>query len=112
MTNIAIYMLESAPAKISIVRGVHTMSWEQWYELRVAGSPGTTTGKPGIKEGIAIGNNGRLCALSFGKAMRFETEKLALDYLTTQTTPGKYRFEIVRCKIATLAKSSSAAANL
>ena len=87
------------------------MLWEQWYELRVAGSPGTTTGKTGIKEGIAIGNNGRLCALSFGKAMRFETEKLALDYLTTQTIPGKYRFEIVCCKIATLARPASVTAH-
>ena len=76
------------------------MALAQWYELRVAGSPGTATGRDaGVKEGIAISQSGRLCTVSSGTAMRFETEKLALDYLTTQTTPGRYRFEIVRCPV-------------
>ena len=69
----------------------------QWYELRVAGSPGTTTGDAGMKEGIAISQAGRLCTISSGHAMRFETEQDAFDYLVRQTTPGRYRFEAVPC---------------
>ena len=69
----------------------------QWYELRVAGSPGTTTGAAGIKEGIAIGDNGRLCSIASGHAMKFESEQQALDSLGKTTVPGNYRFEAVPC---------------
>jgi hypothetical protein len=83
------------------------MTMEKWYELRVAGSPGTTTCDPTIREGVAISSTGRLCTLSSGQAMRFETEQLALDYLTTRTTPGRHRFEIVVCGGATAATAAA-----
>ena len=74
------------------------MSLGPWYELRVAGSPGTSTGSAGMKEGIAIGENGRLCAIQSGKAMKFPTEREAYDYLATVTIPGAFSFETVLCK--------------
>ena len=83
------------------------MALEKWYELRVAGSPGTTTCEPSIKEGVAISNTGRLCTLGSGHAMRFDTHQLALDYLTTRTTPGRHRFEIVLCGGAVTAATVS-----
>ncbi len=76
------------------------MTLSQWYELRVAGSPGTATGGAGIREGIAISQSGRLCTVSSGHAMRFETEQDAFDFLIRQTTPGRYRFEVVHCNAA------------
>ncbi len=75
------------------------MSLSQWYELRVAGSPGTKTGNS-ANEGIAISQSGRLCIVSSGHAMRFETEQDAFDFLIRQTTPGRYRFEVVHCNAA------------
>ena len=85
------------------------MSLDQWYELRVAGSPGTTTSAPEIKEGVAISESGRLCTLRSGHAMRFETRELALDYLTSRTTPGRHRFEIVHCGPSPVAAPPAAA---
>lgn len=85
------------------------MTMVQWYELRIAGSPGTTTGDAGIKDGIAISEAGRLCTVSTGHAMRFETGQDAFDYLVRQTTPGRYRFEAVRCNAATPFAGSSSA---
>ena len=69
-----------------------------WYELRVTGSAGTRTGiATGTHEGIAVGENGRLCALSSGGARRFESEQQALDYLGKIKVSGDYQFEAVRC---------------
>jgi hypothetical protein len=72
-----------------------------WFELRVAGSPGTVMGGRGGTEGISVSEAGRLCTISSGLAMRFATEQDALDYLVRRTMPGRYRFEAVLCHIAT-----------
>ncbi|MBI4206669.1 MAG: hypothetical protein HY527_16735 [Betaproteobacteria bacterium] len=75
------------------------MAWAQWYELRVVGSAGTRAGNAsGAKEGIAIGENGRLCAVPSGQAKRFASEQDAMDYLAQTTIPGIYRFEAVLCQ--------------
>ena len=71
-----------------------------WYELRVTGSAGTRAGTAsGAHEGIAVGENGRLCALSSGGARRFESEQEALDYLGKIKVSGDYQFEAVRCGV-------------
>jgi len=71
-----------------------------WYELRVTGSAGTRTGNAtGIHEGIAVGENGRLCAVSSGGARRFESEQQALDYLDKIKVSGEYQFEAVPCGV-------------
>jgi hypothetical protein len=68
-----------------------------WYELRVAGSAGTRAGiASGAHEGIAVAENGRLCALSSGGARRFESKELALEYLGKIKVSGDYQFEAVR----------------
>jgi hypothetical protein len=75
---------------------------DQWYELRVAGSAGTTSGEEaGIKEGIAVAEGGRLCALAAGRARKFETREQALEYLGKIKVSGDYRFEVVRCGAGT-----------
>jgi len=69
-----------------------------WYELRVVGSAGTSaciTG--GGNEGIAVGESGRLCALSSGGARRFVSEQQAVDYLGNIKVSGDYQFEPVLC---------------
>ena len=69
-----------------------------WYELRVLGSAGTSaciTG--GVQVGIAVGENGRLCALSMGCARRFDSEQQAVDYLGKIKVSGDYQFEPVLC---------------
>jgi hypothetical protein len=77
------------------------MAWAQWYELRVVGSAGTRAGtESGIKEGIALADNGRLCAVPPGQAKRFASEKDAMDFLAQTTIPGIYRFEAELCKYA------------
>jgi hypothetical protein len=69
-----------------------------WYELRVTGSAGTSAGVVSdAKDGIAVGENGRLCALSSGGARRFESEQQALDYLGKIKVSGDYQFEAVLC---------------
>jgi hypothetical protein len=80
-----------------------------WYELRVAGSPGTSAGKYGSDEGISISEAGRLCTISSGHAMRFVSEQDAHDYLVRQTMPGRYRFEAVLCTAANPGTASRAA---
>ena len=71
---------------------------QEWYELRVAGSAGTRAGlASGAHEGIAVGENGRLCALASGGARRFGSEHEALDYLGKIKVSGDYQFEAVRC---------------
>jgi len=70
----------------------------EWYELRVDGSAGTSAGAAsGIKEGIAIAENGRLCAISSGHAKKFDSEPQAVEFLGKTSIPGIYNFEPVRC---------------
>ena len=70
----------------------------QWYELRVEGSAGTQSGRSRqTREGIAIGDSGRLCSITTGQAMRFASQEQAMDYLGRTTLPGPYRFEAVPC---------------
>jgi len=74
------------------------MTLDKWYELRVVGSAGTSLGiAAGASEGIVVGENGRLCALSSGGARRFESKQQALDYLGKIKVSGDYQFEAVRC---------------
>jgi len=74
------------------------MTLDKWYELRVLGSAGTSAGiAAGASEGIVVGENGRLCALSSGGARRFESTQQALDYLGKIRVSGDYQFEAVRC---------------
>jgi len=71
-----------------------------WYELRVVGSAGTSaciTG--GVHEGIAVCENGRLCALSSGGARQFDSEQQAVDYLGKIKVSGDYQFEAVQCGV-------------
>jgi hypothetical protein len=73
---------------------------QDWYELRVTGSAGTRAGQAsGAHEGIAVGENGRLCALSSGSARRFGSEREALDYLGKIKVSGDYQFEAVHCGV-------------
>jgi hypothetical protein len=70
----------------------------EWYELRVLGSAGTSAAAAaGASNGIAVGENGRLCALSSGSARRFESQQQALEYLGRIKVSGDYQFEAVRC---------------
>jgi len=71
-----------------------------WYELRVTGSAGTSAGiAAGAKEGIAVGENGRLCAVASGSVRRFESEQQALEYLGKIKISGDYQFEPVLCGV-------------
>jgi hypothetical protein len=71
-----------------------------WYELRVTGSAGTSAGiAADVHEGIAVGENGRLCSLSSGGARRFESQQQAIEYLGKIKVSGDYQFEAVRCGI-------------
>jgi hypothetical protein len=71
-----------------------------WYELRVTGSAGTKAGiAASIHEGIAIGENGRLCPLTSGSARRFESSEQALEYLGKVKVSGDYQFEAVLCGV-------------
>jgi hypothetical protein len=73
---------------------------EEWFELRVAGSAGTRAGNTAaVNEGIAVGENGRLCSLSSGCARRFDSAQDALDYLGKIKVSGDYQFEPVRCGV-------------
>jgi len=70
----------------------------QWYELRVRGSIGTHEGAArGATEGVAIGEDGYVCAVASGHAMHFESQQAAIDYLARSRIPGKSQFEIVPC---------------
>ena len=74
------------------------MTLDKWYELRVLGSAGTSAGiAAGASEGIVVGENGRLCALSSGGARRFQSKQQALDYFGKIKVSGDYQFEAVRC---------------
>jgi hypothetical protein len=73
---------------------------EGWYELRVTGSAGTSAAiATGTDEGIAVGENGRLCSLTSGTARRFESKQLAIDYLDRIKVSGDYQFEVVLCGV-------------
>lgn len=75
------------------------MALTQWYELRVVGSAGTSVGAvTGVKEGIAIGDNGRLCPLASGGAKKFASEQEAVEFLSKTSIPGIYNFEPVLCQ--------------
>jgi hypothetical protein len=75
------------------------MSSTEWYELRVTGSAGTrASAASGIQEGIAMAENGRLCAVSSGHARRFTSQQEAIEFLGSTTLPGVYDFEAVRCR--------------
>ena len=72
----------------------------QWYELRVAGSPGTQAGTAqGSAGGIAIAENGRMCAISSGHARKFESKAAAIDYLGKIKVSGDHQFEAVLCGV-------------
>lgn len=72
---------------------------DRWYELRMAGSAGTGAGAAaGALEGIAVGENGRLCSLASGGARRFESEQQAVEYLGKVKVSGDYQFEAVQCR--------------
>jgi hypothetical protein len=74
------------------------MKPDVWYELRVLGSAGTSAAiTVGTQDGIAVGENGRLCALSSSGARRFESRQQALEYLGKIKLSGDYQFEAVRC---------------
>ena len=74
------------------------MGLTQWYELRVTGSAGTHGGAvSGIREGIAIADNGRLCSVSSGHARKFSTQQEAIEFLGSTSVPGIYSFEAVLC---------------
>lgn len=74
---------------------------DKWYELRMAGSAGTGGGtSAGVLEGIAVGENGRLCSLASGGARRFESEQQAVEYLGKVKVSGDYQFEPVLCSPA------------
>ena len=72
------------------------MASGEWYELRVVGSAGTATG-PAAGMGIAVGENGRLCSLTLGRARRFESKQQAMDFLGKIKVSGDYQFEAVLC---------------
>lgn len=87
-----------------VILGGETVTSGGWYELRVAGSAGTTTGiAAGAHEGIAVGENGRLCSLSSGCARRFESKQEAINYLGKIKVSGDYQFEPVLCGIRAVA---------
>jgi len=93
-------MLKFSPGQFGMVTG-ETMTYE-WFELRVVGSAGTATGlASGALDGIAVGQNGRLCSLTSGAARRFRTREEALDYLGKIKVSGDYRFEAVGCRLET-----------
>lgn len=80
---------------------------EQWYELRVSGSAGTSAGvAAGAQEGIAVGENGRLCSLTSGGPRRFESKQQAIEYLGKIKVSGDYQFEAVLCRGKALARRS------
>lgn len=80
--------------------GQRGVALDGWYELRVTGSAGTRDGiASGAHEGIAVGENGRLCSLTSGTARRFESREQALDYLGKIKVSGDYQFEAVLCGV-------------
>jgi hypothetical protein len=90
--------VECAPNVRRVALGGETVALGEWYELRVAGSAGTSAGiAAGTREGVVVGNNGRLCSLASGGARRFESKEQALEYLGKIKVSGDYQFEAVLC---------------
>ena len=54
-------------------------------------------------EGVAVGENGRLCSLSSRIARRFEPQQQALDYLGKIKVSGDYQFEAILCGVRAVA---------
>ena len=75
------------------------MGSTQWFELRVVGSAGTSGAAAGAQEGIALSDNGRLCAVSSGSAKRFGSAQEAIEFMGKTTIPGMYNLEPVLCEI-------------
>ena len=91
-------MLEFTP-NVLLGRG-KAATLDGWYELRVSGSAGTSASiSTGTSDGIAVGENGRLCSLASGGARRFESQQQALEYLAKIKVSGDYQFEAVRCGV-------------
>jgi hypothetical protein len=92
-------VLQSTPNSNMVPKG-GAMTAGEWFELRVSGSAGTQAGAAAAaNEGIAVGENGRLCSLSSGCARRFESAQDALEYLGRIKVSGDYQFEPVRCGV-------------
>jgi len=71
-----------------------------WYELRVAGSAGTSAGiVGGACDGIAVGENGRLCSLASGGARQFKSKQQAIEYLGKIKLSGDYQFKAIPCGV-------------
>ena len=83
------------------------MGSTQWFELRVVGSAGTSGGATtGVTEGIALSDNGRLCAISSGSAKRFDSAQEALEFLGKTSMPGIYNLEPVLCSLKPISSAS------
>ena len=91
-------MVQCPPNVSAVVLEEKTLTLGGWFELRVTGSAGTSAAS-GAQEGIAVGENGRLCSLSSGCARRFESKQQALDYLGKIKVSGDYQFEPVLCGV-------------
>jgi hypothetical protein len=71
---------------------------KEWYEVRVAGSAGTTLGiEAGMTDGKAVGEFGRLVSIHSGHARRFATLQEAMDFLLNTSIGQIYQLEVVRC---------------
>lgn len=75
------------------------MTQQEWFEVRVAGSAGTTlAAEAGVTtEGKAVGDFGRLVPLGSAQARRFATAKEARDFLLNTSIAQIYPLEVVRC---------------
>ncbi|HSD62047.1 MAG TPA: hypothetical protein VLC55_14440 [Burkholderiales bacterium] len=74
------------------------MTQQEWYEVRVAGSAGTTLGiEAGMREGKAVGDAGRVVTLASGQARHFATVKEAQDFLLNTSVVQVYQMEVVHC---------------
>lgn len=70
----------------------------EWYEVRVAGSAGTTLGtEAGMTDGKAVGDLGRLVSVHSGHARRFATLAEGMDFLLNTSIGQIYQMEVVRC---------------
>lgn len=89
-------MLECRSSFSVVILGGEAMVTDQWFELRVTGSVGTSAGiSAGTGEGIAVADNGRLCSVASGCARRFDSAQQALDYLGKIRVTGDYQLEVV-----------------
>ena len=93
-------MVRLAPNGNVDMPGKEAVTLVPWYELRVTGSAGTREGAAsGMKEGIAVGENGRVFSLASGHARRFDSRQQAVDYLGKIKVSGDYQFEAVLCGV-------------